>query len=84
MANFVAVNCTSILYLLKQKINYAMLSFEEKFTRINDDSVVFFSFVLGQILPNIFGHNFLLCTAVPKKWNTLGLNTNFLLQSFAS
>ena len=66
VANIVKVNCTSIHFLIKQKVYYALLSFEEKFTRINDDSVsnFFFSFVPSQILPIIFGHNFLLCTAV--------------------
>ena len=38
VADIVAVNCTSIHVLLKQKLNYALLSFEEIFTRINDDS----------------------------------------------
>ena len=66
VANIVAVNCTSIHFLLKQRLNYALLSFVEKFTRIYDDSVVFL-FVPGQILSIIFGHNFLLCTAVSKK-----------------
>ena len=46
----------------------------------------FFSFVSGQILPIIFGHNFLLYI---EKAEHLGIkllitHTNFLLQSFAS
>ena len=73
VANIVAVNCTSIHFLLKQRLNYALLSHEEKFTRNNDDSVIFFfltpGFIPGQILPIIFGH-ILLCTAVSKKRNT--------------
>ena len=32
MAIIDAVNCTSIHFLVKQKSNYALLSFEEKFT----------------------------------------------------
>ena len=42
VANIVVVNCTSIHFLLKQRLNYVLLSFEEKFIRINDDSVVVF------------------------------------------
>ena len=70
VANIVAVDCTSIHFLIKQKVYYALLSFAEKFTRINDDSVFFFSFVPGQFLPIIFGHSFLLCKAVYRKSGT--------------
>ena len=41
-ADIVVVSCTSIHFLIKQKVYYALLSFEEKFTRINDNSVFFF------------------------------------------
>ena len=70
VANIVAVNCTSIHFLIKQKVSYALLSFKETFTRINEDSVSFFLFLPGQILLIIFGHNFLLCTAVYQKSRT--------------
>ena len=42
VASIVAANCASMHGLLKQELNYALLSFEEKFTRINDDSDIFF------------------------------------------
>ena len=54
VAIIVAVNCTSIHFLIKQKLYYVLLSFEEKFTRINDDSVSLFSFVPGRFSLSFF------------------------------
>ena len=54
MANIVAANCTSIHFFIKQKVYYVLLSFEERFTRINDDSVSLFSFVPGRFSLSFF------------------------------
>ena len=92
VANIVAVNCKSIHFLLKQRLNYALLSFEEKFTRNNDDSVIFFCSYPGVHTRSNSADYFrpyLALYSRIEKAEHLGIKlsityTNCLLKSFAS